>query len=76
MNTHTTPELAALKENCATTAYGNREPVHKGVVEKNVAMHSHDGVSWCADVYRPGASGKFPVLFHRYSSIASSRVRV
>ena len=41
------------------------EPVHQVVVEKNVAMRTRDGVTLKADVYRPDASGKFPVLMVR-----------
>jgi len=41
------------------------EPVHKVVVEKNLAMRTRDGVALKADVYRPDASGKFPVLVMR-----------
>ena len=41
------------------------QPVHKVVVEKNVAMRTRDGIALYADVYRPDASGKFPVLVVR-----------
>ena len=41
------------------------EPIHKVVVEKNVAMRTRDGVTLYADIYRPQASGKFPVLVVR-----------
>lgn len=34
-------------------------------VEKNLAMKTRDGVTLYADVYRPDASGKFPVLLLR-----------
>jgi predicted acyl esterase len=55
----------AVEENTAMAASRNSEPVHKVVVEKNVAMRTRDGVTLCADVYRPDASGKFPVLVVR-----------
>jgi uncharacterized protein len=41
------------------------EPRYKVVVEKNVAMRTRDGVALNADVYRPDAPGKFPVLVVR-----------
>jgi putative CocE/NonD family hydrolase len=41
------------------------DPVHQVVAEKNVAMRTRDGVTLYADVYRPDASGKFPVLVVR-----------
>lgn len=41
------------------------EPIHKVVVEKNVPMRARDGVTLMSDVYRPEASGKFPVLVVR-----------
>ena len=41
------------------------EPVHKIVTEKNVAMRTRDGITLKSDVYRPDASGKFPVLVVR-----------
>lgn len=41
------------------------EPIHKVVTEKDVAMRTRDGVTLRADVYRPDASGKFPVLVVR-----------
>ena len=41
------------------------EPVHKVVVEKNVAMCTRGGVALKDDVYRQDASGKFPVLMAR-----------
>ncbi len=40
-------------------------PIHKIVTEKNVAMRTRDGVTLKSDVYRPDASGKFPVLVVR-----------
>lgn len=41
------------------------EPIHKVAVEKNVPMRARDGVTLMSDVYRPDASGKFPVLVVR-----------
>lgn len=41
------------------------EPVRQVVVDKNAAMRSCDGLTLRADVYRPDASGKFPVLVMR-----------
>ena len=35
------------------------------VVEKNLAMRARDGVTLLADVYRPAADGRFPVLVIR-----------
>ena len=45
-------------------ATGN-EPKFKVVVEKNLAMRTRDGVTLRADVYRPDAAGKYPVLVMR-----------
>jgi hypothetical protein len=39
------------------------ELAFKVVAEKNLAMRNRDGVG--ADVYRPNAPGKFPVLVMR-----------
>ena len=33
------------------------------VIERNIDIPVADGISWKADVYRPDAPGKFPVLF-------------
>jgi len=41
------------------------EPNFKVVVEKDQAMRTRDGVTLRADVYRPDASGRFPVLLVR-----------
>ncbi len=41
------------------------EPIFKVVVEKNQRMLTRDGVALIADVYRPDAPGKFPVLVVR-----------
>jgi hypothetical protein len=34
-------------------------------IEKNVAMKARDGVTLRADIYRPKADGKFPVILER-----------
>ena len=41
------------------------EPRYKVIIEKNLAMRTRDGIMLRADVYRPDASGKFPVLVMR-----------
>jgi len=41
------------------------EPIHKIVIEKNLAMRTRDGLMLNSDVYRPDASGTFPVLVVR-----------
>jgi uncharacterized protein len=41
------------------------EPVYKVLVEKDQAMRTRDGVTLRADVYRPDAPGRFPVLLVR-----------
>ena len=41
------------------------EPAYKVVVEKDQAMRTRDGVCLRADVYRPDAPGRFPVLLVR-----------
>ena len=53
----------AVEGSTAMAASRDSEPVHKILVEKNVAMRTRDGVNLYADVYRPDASAKFPVLF-------------
>jgi putative CocE/NonD family hydrolase len=40
-------------------------PRYKVTAEKNIAMRTRDGVTLYADVYRPEAAGKFPVLVMR-----------
>src|SRR5258705_12773641 len=47
------PALAAAAEN------------HEVTVERNVAAKMRDGVTLRADIYRPKAEGKFPVLLVR-----------
>jgi len=41
------------------------EPKYKVTIEKNLAMRTRDGITLRADVYRPDASGRFPVLVMR-----------
>ena len=41
------------------------EPKYKVAIERNLAMRTRDGITLRADVYRPDASGKFPVLVMR-----------
>ncbi len=41
------------------------QPVHKVKIERGLAMRARDGVTLYADVYRPDAPGKFPVLVMR-----------
>ena len=41
------------------------EPVYKVLVERDQAMRTRDGVALRADVYRPDAPGRFPVLLLR-----------
>ena len=40
-------------------------PQYRVLVEKDVPMQTRDGVTLRADVYRPDASGVFPVLLSR-----------
>src|SRR5438093_510894 len=40
-------------------------PQHRVLVEKDVPMTTRDGVTLRADVYRPAAPGRFPVLLSR-----------
>ena len=35
------------------------------IVERNVTMKTHDGVTLRADIYRPAGEGNFPVLLQR-----------
>jgi putative CocE/NonD family hydrolase len=41
------------------------QPTNKVKVERGLAMRARDGVTLYADVYRPDAPGKFPVLVMR-----------
>ena len=45
-------------------APGSR-PQYRVLVEKGVPMQTRDGVTLRADVYRPDAPGRFPVLLSR-----------
>ena len=40
-------------------------PQYRVLVEKDVPMTTRDAVTLAADVYRPDAPGKFPVLLSR-----------
>lgn len=44
--------------------YGSH-PQYRVLVEKDVPMRTRDGITLRADVYRPEASGRFPVLLSR-----------
>jgi putative CocE/NonD family hydrolase len=46
-------------------AKSGSEPAYKVIVEKDLAMETRDGITLRADVYRPDAAGKFPVLVVR-----------
>ncbi len=41
------------------------EPRYKVAIEKNLAMRTRDAITLRADVYRPDAAGRFPVLVMR-----------
>jgi uncharacterized protein len=41
------------------------KPIYKVIFEKDLQMRTRDGVTLYADVYRPDAPGKFPVLLVR-----------
>ena len=41
------------------------QPQYRVVVEKDVPAQTRDGVTLYADVYRPEADGRFPVLLSR-----------
>ena len=50
---------------CATL-FVDRPAMQSGpVIETNVLVPMRDGVRLAADVYRPSASGRFPVLLSR-----------
>jgi putative CocE/NonD family hydrolase len=53
---------------------GNR-PQYRVLVETDVPMQARDGVTLRADVYRPEASGRFPVLLSRLPYNKSLRQR-
>ncbi|MDD2763783.1 MAG: CocE/NonD family hydrolase [Opitutaceae bacterium] len=46
-------------------AVGGAQDQYQVVFENNVAMKTRDGVTLRADIYRPKADGKFPVLLQR-----------
>ncbi|HXN86094.1 MAG TPA: CocE/NonD family hydrolase, partial [Candidatus Binataceae bacterium] len=41
------------------------EPTYKVAVERHLPMRTRDGVTLYADIYRPDAPGRFPVLVVR-----------
>lgn len=41
------------------------EPIHRVLVDKDLPMRTRDGLTLYADVYRPDAPGRFPVLVVR-----------
>src|SRR5262244_4016090 len=41
------------------------EAVHRVIIERDLLMRTRDGVTLYADVYRPDAEGRFPVLVVR-----------
>ncbi|HKA54420.1 MAG TPA: CocE/NonD family hydrolase [Candidatus Binatia bacterium] len=41
------------------------EAVHRVIIERDLLMRTRDGVTLYADVYRPDATGRFPVLVVR-----------
>jgi putative CocE/NonD family hydrolase len=47
------------------TTTQNNESTYRVVVEKDRAMRTRDGVTLYADIYRPDAPGRFPVLVVR-----------
>jgi predicted acyl esterase len=50
-------------------------PQYRVLVEKDVPMRTRDGVTLRADVYRPHAGGRFPVLLSRLPYDKNSRPR-
>jgi hypothetical protein len=50
-------------------------PQYRVLVEKDVPMQTRDGVTLRADVYRPHADGRFPVLLSRLPYDKNSRPR-
>ncbi len=67
--------LAALALGLAASAYAQHKyPI---TAETNVAMKTRDGVILRADIYRPDAEGKFPVILERtpYDKRTSGGVR-
>jgi putative CocE/NonD family hydrolase len=53
----------------------NSHPQYRVTVEKNVPSPTRDGVNLMADVYRPEADGRFPVLLSRLPYDKNSRPR-
>jgi len=47
------------------TTLSGSEATHRVVIEKDVPMRTRDGAKLYADVYRPDAPGRFPVLVMR-----------
>jgi putative CocE/NonD family hydrolase len=47
------------------TTLSRSEATHRVVIEKDVPMRTRDGVTLYADIYRPDAPGRFPVLAMR-----------
>src|ERR1700737_2441676 len=47
------------------SAKQSSEPTYKVTVQRHLPMQTRDGVTLYADVYRPNAPGKFPVLVCR-----------
>jgi hypothetical protein len=47
-------------------------PQYRVLVEKDVPMQTRDGGTLRADVYRPDATGRFPVLLSRWYSPGST----
>jgi uncharacterized protein len=54
--------------------HSNR-PQYRVLVEKDVPMQTRDGVTLRADVYRPDATGRFPVLLSRLPYNKNLRAR-
>jgi predicted acyl esterase len=46
------------------TTQGNQS-TYRVVIERNLPMRTRDGVTLYADIYRPDAEGRFPVLVVR-----------
>src|ERR1700735_2019062 len=57
--------IAGSFKEVAMSANQSSEPVYKVTTERNLPMRARDGVTLYADVYRPDAPGKFPVLVCR-----------
>jgi len=59
------PTLFALVVVAAVAAAAPAPKSYEVIVESNVEMKTRDGVTLRADIYRPKADGKFPVLLNR-----------